>query len=431
MENKDLETAIIQYFLQDKNSVDYLEYGIDSDIFKTVEYADVFSIYKAYVEKYKSIPDLIGMCAILAESGASIEQVDFYKSILEPLYIKSLSKPLAEDYLIKEVKKKMHIIAVQKTLIHLDDKWKEEYVTSLYKDISKIDQLNVHGGGNVVNVFKEWSSITQDPPQVFPTCLANLNRILGRGGFAPPEIITMMGGPKSMKTAFMMNLALGYVRNNVPIAFVDYENKKEPLLERIRWMLNNIRFSKLYDADNIANTDVIAENYRQANAHLQLIILKKRKDTPNMACKAIEKEYLKTDILPKGIFWDYLDIAGYDKTAKSKMDGIQQCYAAVSNINDDFKCWSFTASKMHRDAASKAFVNEQDIGEDYEKVYNANTVLALLRNDQDVEYGIGRVQSIVQRVGISRSEKEEDLALLDMDGETMSIKDSIHKGLPY
>jgi len=104
MDNKDLETCIIMYFLQNKQSTDYLEYGIDSSIFKEVIYGDIFTIFKSYVEIYKGIPDINGMCALLKESGATEDQVVYYRKALEPLYSSSMSDPIAEDYMIKEVK---------------------------------------------------------------------------------------------------------------------------------------------------------------------------------------------------------------------------------------------------------------------------------------------------------------------------------------
>lgn len=418
-----MEYNVLRYFFQYKAATDYLEHGITEDIFVDPLYKQLFYVYSVYVKTYKSIPDSLNLISFMQDQGVEDNIISAFRSAVDQIMVPLFDIPIVEHSLLKHIKKEMHTRALQDSLNTLDDNWDETAVTKLYKKISEVNSLDIHNNGSGHMFLQNWSAEGMRPTP-HPTCLKSFNQIIGRNGFFAPQLIGIMGGAKSMKTTLMLHLALGYIKDGLPVTFVDWENHKSTLTERLNQMIVNTRLEYLYE-DNVqkALQDRLQEIRSMSTADLHIINLRKRKDGVDAAERIIDQKANVDGITPKAVFFDYLDIAGSsDKSLKDKREKIQQAYADAVVMNQKYGCFSFTVSKMQRGANEKQFVTENDVAEDYEKAYNVDALFALMRNSEDIEMGRGRIIPIVQRTGVSHQEIE---AVIDMDGATMQIRDAL------
>lgn len=311
--------------------------------------------------------------------------------------------------------------AVQESLESFDDNWKEKNVTDLYKKISKIDQLDVHGAPKSEYLLTTLASETFKLPTVSPTCFNNFNKIIGMGGFFPPQLITILGGAKSMKTTFMLHLAAGYAKDGKEVAYLDWENGRSQISTVIQQILVSQRVEMLYEDWNVRSLQDRVSEILSNGGNINYIRLRAKRDRVTDAETILDEVFEENGVYPSVICYDYLDITGADKTIKDRREKIQMAYADAKNLNEKCNAFGITVSKMVSGASKKDYHDEDDAGEDKEKAYNVDAMFSLHRTSDDVEQGIGWLQPILQRVGESRTDEK---VCFDMDGATRFIGDN-------
>ncbi len=419
----ELEENILRYFYTCKNSIDYLEY-VDQSIFTDVGYRSMFSIFAEYVKKYNHIPDHKNLVIFLQDNGVDKDNeavFGFLLKLIPKVYVPLVDIELVEQHLLLYIKKLLHTRAVQESLNGLGNTWTEKEVTKLYKRIQEIDQMDIHGKPKDIMLLNDLSSHVFQLPQPRPTCFANFNSIIGMGGFFAPQLICILGGAKSMKTTLLLHLALGYVKDGLNVSYIDWENGDKQIGTVLQQILLQSRVEFLYDPWNVKMLDQRVADYLKAGKHFHYTKLQAKKDRLSVAEAIIDKRIDKEGFKPDVLFYDYLDIAGSDKSLKDRREKIQLSYAEAKNMNVKYDAFGFTISKIVTGAGKKDMLSEDDAGEDREKAYNVDSMFALHRSEEDVREGVGWLQTVVQRVGESRNEAK---VCLEMDGATRFIGDS-------
>jgi hypothetical protein len=419
----ELEQNVIRYFFTHKTSIDYLEY-IDENIFTDVGFRSMFTVYVAYVKKYHHIPEQLNFITFLKDEGVEKENIDVFNFLLKLLakaYTPLADIEIVEQHLLLHIKKLLHTRAVQDSLLTLNDKWTEKEVTKLYKRIQEVDQMDIHGKPKDLMLLSNLHNHMFELPTPHPTCFNNFNSIIGMGGFFAPQLICILGSPKSMKTTFLLHLAAGYIKDGLNVSYIDWENGDKQIGTVLQQILLQSRVEFLYDPWNKKLLDNRVEEFLARGADLHYIKLQAKKDRISAAEAIIDKRIEKEGWKPDVLFYDYLDITGGDKMLKDRRERTQMAYAEAKNLNMKYDAFGITISKIVSGEGKKDFLDEDSVAEDKEKAYNTDSMFALMRSEDDVKDGIGWLQGIVQRVGESRTFTK---VALQMDGATRFIADS-------
>jgi hypothetical protein len=419
---KELELNILRYFYQHKAAIDYLQFGVNEDLFLDPICKQLFHVYEAYVTKYKFPPDSNNLIVFLTENGVEDNIIDIFKKQFDVLYSGFQDISLVEEHLLKHVKKLAHTRALQKSLEKIDDNWTEKAVTELYKEISRIDQLDIHNRPKTSYLLRDLPSHNFTPPLVSPTCFKNFNSIIGMGGFFAPQLIVMMGGAKSMKTTLMLHLATGYAKDGHKVAYLDWENGQSQIGTVLQQILLCSRVEFLYADHNKMLLEQRVSEALKLGGDIVYTQLKAKRDNVLVADEYLDRDFDRTGRYPSAIFYDYLDITGADRNLKERREKIQMAYSDAKNLNQKCNAFGITISKMVSGSDKKDWHTEEDIGEDREKIFNADAVFSIHRTAEDAQEGVGYIQPIVQRVGESRTDVK---IALDFDGTTRYIGDSV------
>lgn len=419
--SSELEFNILRYFYQHKNAIDYLQYGVNETLFLDPIAKNLFHVYLAYVKKYNYPPDETNMVIFMKDNGVQDESITILKSKFNIIYNPLYDIGLVEEHLLLWVKKTSHLRIIQESLEKIDDNWKEDVVTDLVKKISRIDQLDIHNKPKSEYLLNTLATEYFAPPIIKPTCFANFNKIIGMGGFFAPQLITILGGAKSMKTTLMLQLAAGYAKAGEKVAYLDWENGKSQIGTVLQQILVSARVEELYQP---WNQKLLAERVQEAlsgGGNILYTRLRAKKDRVLDAELLLERDFEETGIWPSAIFYDYLDITGAEKGLKDRREKVQMAYAEAKNLNERANAFGISISKMVSGSATKDYHTEDDAGEDKEKAYNVDAMFSLHRTDDDVAEGVGWIQPILQRVGESRTDQK---VCLNMEGATRWIADS-------
>jgi len=424
---KELELNILKYFFQYKSALDYIEHGVGEEVFTDAHYRGVCHVYLKYIYLYKSLPDRGNLVTFMQQEGVTAEVISALNITLNNVYTPLVDTPFIESHLLKHLKKLLHTRAIQESLERLGDDWEEKDVTKVYKKLSLIDGLDVHKRPEEHFFLRDWDDKEAALPIAHPTCFQNFNTIIGRGGFYAPQLICILKGPKSMGTTFLIHLALGYIKSGLNVVYIDWENGLTQYNMVAKQALSVSRAEYLYENHSKEVLDRKKQELLSTNTDIHYIKLNKKSAPIAAAEILIDRHYDKTGIKPDVIFYDYLDIAGGDKSLRNKNERIQQIYADASNLNQKYNAFGITVSKVVKSALENTSWTEADAGEDSEKAYNVDAMFGLHRHDQEVEQGLGYLEAIVQRVGESHS---AEIAVLEMDGATRDIRDTSIKYTP-
>jgi hypothetical protein len=240
------------------------------------------------------------------------------------------------------------------------------------------------------------------------------------GGFAPPELVVWMGPPKSFKTGFLIKFAVEYMKDGLDVFYADFENGAEQIMQRTKQCLLECRIDEIKNFNDelnqikdkmigmIGSGEMYINKYMKQRDHFGHI------ETDLNKC-------LDDDFNPKLMIYDYIDIMGCsDKKITDKRLMIQKNYADASYINDKYDTFCFTVSKMKSKSWEVEWPTADDVAEDKEKIYNAHAVFAIMRNEEDIEEGLGRIIPIVQRRGSSYTKQS---CMMEIDPEYFKIKE--------
>ena len=73
----------------------------------------------------------------------------------------------------------------------------------------------------------------QADPAIIPSPYRQMNKLTNAGGFPAHSVGVLLDKPKARKTFFLVNLALGYLRMKKSVLYIDTENGKDQIMDRV------------------------------------------------------------------------------------------------------------------------------------------------------------------------------------------------------
>lgn len=391
---------ILKYLFQ--NKIEYLEY-LNPEIFDTVYEQEMFKLLYNYIMKYKNLPDKNNFKEYVKVSIKDNQLSEILETIIDEMFIPLRDTQIIEERLISDVKRQLYknmLISELTNINSLKDVDNFEDLNNLHNTLNKITNLNkpINDG---LYLLKNLNKVYDIQNNVYPTFLQGLNNMLSLGGFHPPQIVVIMGAPKSFKTGLMIKFGVEYMKDGLDVYYADFENSQENIHLRAKQCLLECELNEISSYTNELN--LIREKLYNVMNSGDLYIKKflKRKDHFGHIETDLNRQ-IDNGLDPKLIIYDYINIMGCsDISIKDPRLKIQHNYAEAQSINDKYKLFCLTVSKMSRLALEKEWPTADDVAEDFEIIYNAHAVFALMRGVEDIKEGIGRLIPIAQRQGVS------------------------------
>lgn len=414
----EFQRNILRYLFQHKTP--YIEY-VNPSIFDIVQYKAIFELLSNYLKKYGNLPDKNNFIQFIRDQAVlNDDAVNALKNNLVWIYEWMDDFKMVENKIIDEVKKQMFKNAYLKSGKYLDAGLTSENISDIHKLIAKIDSLDTAKDDPGIFLLRDLNKFDYDNIKVYPYFLSTVNSMTSRGGFYSPQNIIIMGPPKSYKTGLLIRTAVEYMRQGLNVHYADFENGERIIKGRFKQALLECSIDEVSSFNSellqikekligmIGAGEVFIKKYRKRQDHIGTIRLDVEKNADE-------------GFLPKVMIYDYVDIMGCsDKSIKETRLKIQQNYAELDSLNNDFDMFNFTVSKMTAGSWDIEWPGPDDIAEDKEKIYNAHACFAFMRNEEDIKDGLGRMIPIVQREGSSYT---KIAATLEVDPVNSIIKE--------
>lgn len=397
------QEQVLKYLLQYNESKKYV--GImDNTCFEQPSDKIIFDLLQGYVTKFNVIPSMVSFIEWwhIQAKQAGVKE-DMVVSLVKR--IKVLYQPMTEETKLIKHSLVEFTQRLQTKHLFLDnvDKVKEgdeKFFNQLHRKMVKISKIGEEGdeeknkGGFLL---KDWAYTTDLDVEGVPIDLKAINRMTASGGFYSPQLIVLMGAPKSFKTGTMLNIALGLMRDGYKVYYADTENGIGAIRTRAAQAMLQCTRAELKDLKAVARE--VVSRWDKMGGDMIIDFYPAR--SKNLGDVDERLEELKAEgWMPDFIFYDYLDLFEPEnsKVVESRFK-IQNVYHHAVRINNKYNAAAFTVSPVSRGAVSKEVINMKDFSEDFAKAYNCHAAYAICQTEEETTAGLARIVPVAQRDG--------------------------------
>lgn len=405
----DFQLEILRYIIQDKEGGLILN-RIKPSYLVLIEHSLIGEGILRFYKKQKRIPSENVLKEVISELLKSKNYVDLVTKedipnihkIIHNLY----NIPLKDSDFIQN---KVYQFATYVEMKNLNDSFDLDNFEQYEEYSRKVEKILEHSKPKqedepifMIRGVTERQFKRQAEPAVIPCPYRQLNQLTNAGGYPAHSINVILDKPKAKKTFFMVNLARGYLRMKKSVLYIDLENGKDQIMDRMIQSSINKTKKELYTGQY----DKLEAKHLRKLARFGVEFVVERLPAMISDCNTIRELILK--LRAKGIdirvlFVDYAGKLASISRDKEDFERIGQVYTDLQNLCEEMDldiCW--TAHHITRDGKKhrQTRYDENDISGSIAIVRNAQTIMGLNATPQEEDDDILRCELIVQRDGL-------------------------------
>lgn len=421
------QLEILRFIIQDKEGALVLN-RIKPSYLVLIEHSIVCEGILKFFKKRKKIPSESVLKEVIKELLESKNYVDLvtkddipniYK-IIHNLY----SLPLKDSDFIRE---KIYQFSTYVEMKNLNDSFDLENFEQYEEYSRKIERILQHAKPKeddepifMIRDVVERQFERQAEPAVIPCPFRQLNQLTNAGGYPAHSINVILDKPKAKKTFFLVNLARGYLRMKKSVLYIDLENGKEQIMDRMIQSSINKSKKELYSGE----FDKVEAKHLRKLARFGVEFVVQRLPAMISDCNTIRELIVKlrnSGINIRVLFVDYAGKLASISRDKEDFDRISNVYVDLQNLAEEMDLdviW--TAHHITREGKKhrKTRYDENDISGSIAIVRNAQTIMGLNATEQEEMDDILRCELVVQRDGLPSGR-----ALFKIDVEKQRLRE--------
>lgn len=404
----EFQLEILRYIIRDPEGPLALT-RVKPSYLTLIEHSLIAEALVKYFKKRKKIPSENVLKQVLTDMLQSKDYVDLVtkddvptiKAIIRDLY----SKPLQDAEYIQE---KIWQFSTYVEMKNLND--------SL--DLTNFDQYEEYSK-KVDRILQNARPAKKDEPLYFirgvsdrqyrrqaevdiiPCPYWQLNELTNAGGYPAASVLVLLDKPKAKKTFFLVNLAKGYLRMKKSVLYIDLENGKAQIMDR----LSQTSISKTKKELYTGQFDKLEMKHIRKLSRLGVEFVVQRMPamiTDTSAIRDLILELRTQGIDIKVLMIDYAAKMASLARDKDDFERISNVYVDIQNLAEEMQLdCVWTANHITREGAKHRTTRyqENDISGAISIIRNAQVVLGLNATAQEEADNIQRLELVVQRDG--------------------------------
>lgn len=385
----------------------------ESEFFTRVEDSIIAEVLKRYYNKRYSIPSY----PVFLEELKGLFRLKQFSNLLtdeDKQKIKRISRqiyktPVKDPETVYEACKRFAQMSALKNVLEdiniLDFNSYDDIATKIHYATSLGTELKEEAGTFLLADAKVRVIRRSDQPPGYPTPWWQLNKTMNAGGTTKGNVIVVLGPAKRFKTGFLINTAIGYLKQGRCVLYVDIENSEDALSMRADQSLINVNRKALLSDDKEINEKLLkkARQYKRFGGDVNIRRFQAGCTTASIA-KHInwlrDKGFIVTDLII-----DYPDLMSPLKgNGKSDTDNISNVYIDIKNLANDhdiLSVWCPSHVNREGDKIQGKKFKATDVAKAIDKVRHADAILGIQQDEEEKDAGIIRLEIIDQRDGVS------------------------------
>lgn len=424
----EFQLEVLRFLIQGKESLLYIP-KIKPGYFTLIEHSIVVEALIKFVKKYQRIPSEVLMIEQVKTLFEGKNYVDLVTKDDIPNIHKLISelynKPLKDvDIILENIHKFIAYIelkALNESMDFSDYNSYETYQLKLTKILQnskpqKKDEPLLMVSGTAMRQL-----MRKVDPDVVPTPFWQLNKLGNGDGYPKNSLFVLIDRPKRRKTFALINIARGYLAMKKNVLYIDTENGKNQLMDRmIQSTLNKTKREML-----TGDYDKMEQRHMRKYKRLGVEFIVERVPATIADCNTIKNLVGKLEsekgIKVHVIIIDYAAKLASIARDKDDVERINNVYIDIDNMGDELGLDAiWTAQHVTREGAKhqETRYEDNDIASAISIIRNAKCVMGLNSTPDEEEHNIMRMEVVVQRDGVPTGR-----VMFNMDPERQRMKE--------
>lgn len=424
----EFQLEVLRFLIQGKESLLYIP-KIKPGYFTLIEHSILVEALIKFVKKYQRIPSEVLMIEQVKTLLGGKDYTDLVTKEDIPNIHKLISelynKPLKDvDIVLENIHKFIAYIelkALNESMDFSDYNSYETYQAKLTKILQnskpqKKDEPLLMVSGTAMRQL-----MRKVDPDVVPTPFWQLNKLGNGDGYPKNSLFVLIDRPKRRKTFALINIARGYLAMKKNVLYIDTENGKNQLMDRmIQSTLNKTKREML-----TGDYDKMEQRHMRKYKRLGVEFIVERVPATIADCNTIKNLVRKLEsekgIKVHVIMIDYAAKLASISRDKDDVERINNVYIDIDNMGDELGLDAiWTAQHVTREGAKhqETRYEDNDIASAISIIRNAKCVMGLNSTQDEEEHNIMRMEVVVQRDGVPTGR-----VMFNMDPERQRMKE--------
>lgn len=407
----DFQLEILRYIIQDKEGGLMLA-RVKPSYLVLIEHSLIAEGLHKYYKKHNKIPSENILKEVIKELLEGKEYVDLVtkddipniKKVIHNLY----EYPLKDhDY----IQNKIYQFSTYVEMKNLNDSFDlddfnqyEEYSRKIDKVLQRSKPKKEDEPAYLIRDVTERQFLRQSDPEVIPSPYWQINDLTNAGGFPPASVCVLLDKPKAKKTFFLVNLARGYLRMKKSVLYIDTENGKNQIMERMVQSTLNKTKKEIVSGEQDKLEQRHMRKYKRLGVEFIVERVPALVSDANVIKGIIKKIEADTGIKIHILMIDYAAKLASISKDKDDTERINNVYIDLDNLASELELEAiWTAQHVKREASKRKGTRyeDNDIASAISIIRNAQCIIGLNSTDDEEEHGIQRMEIVVQRDGKS------------------------------
>lgn len=405
----EFQFEILRYIIRDKEGALALN-RIKADYFVLIEHSLIAEALVKYLKAHKKIPSENVLKQLISDLLHNKKYVDLVtkddipniKRLVHDLY----TNPFSDNEYIKE---QIYRFATYVEMKNLNDTFDlnnfdqyEEYAHKIDRILQNSKPKQEDEPAYLIRDVVDRQFKRQADPEVIPSPFWQLNALTNAGGFDRASILVLLDKPKAKKTFFLVNIAKGYLRMKKSVLYIDTENGKTQIMDRM------VQSSLGKDKKSLYS----GEFDKQESRHLRKLsrfgveFIVDRVPAMVTNCNHIRERIhkLKSQGIQVSVLMiDYAANMAAISGAKDDFERISNVYIDLHNLAEEENLeviWTANHIKRESYKHRPTRYQENDIAKCVDIVRHAQGIFGLNATEEEEAEGIQRMELVVQRDGL-------------------------------
>lgn len=405
----DFQLEILRFLIQGKE-MGLMIKRIKPSYLVLIEHALIAEALFKYYKKTLHVPSQNVLKEVVKELLESKEYVDLVTKDDIPNIFKIIrnlyEEPLKDSDFIQD---KIYKFSTYIEMKNLNDSFDlnnfdqyEEYAKKVDQILKKSKPKQEDEPIYLIRDITERQFKRQAEPDVIPSPFRQLNQLTNANGFPSGSVIVLLDKPKAKKTFFLINTARGYLRMKKSVLYIDTENGKIQIMDRMIQSSINKTKKELYSGDY----DKLEAKHMRKLSRFGVEFIVDRVPAMITDCNYIRNMIIKLrnqGIDIRVVMIDYAAKLASINRDKEDFDRISNIYVDIQNLADEMQLdCIWTANHITREGAKhrETRYEENDISGAISIVRNAQCILGLNATLQEEKDNIQRLEIVVNRDGV-------------------------------
>ena len=422
------QLEVLRFLIQGKESTLIID-KIKPGYFTLIEHSIIMEGLSSFFRKKKRIPSEPVLVEVITELLHRKDFVDLVTkddipniiSIIRDLYNTSLKDQDIISEKIHEFVAYIEMKVLNNSMDFSDFSKYSEYQSKVAKIISSSRTVKEEDPLLMVQGVNHRQLLRQVNPDVVPTPYWQLNKLSNGDGYSKGSIFVLLDKPKAKKTFALVNTARGYLGMRKNVLYIDLENGKRQIMDRmVQSTMNKTKLQMLS-----GDFDKVEQRHMRKYKRLGVEFIVER--LPALVADANSIKNLITKI--KNVYGITIDVLMVDYAAKlASIARDKEDVARINNVYIDLDNLAFemgldaiwTAQHITREGAKHRGTkyDDVDIASAISIVRNAQCIMGLNATEEEEANGVQRLEVVVQRDG-----KPSGRCLFNINNDTQRWKE--------